>query len=74
VEEDMSNFKDFLKEQKKDKNKEEITEAMSRKDFVAVANILKTAKDRDEITEKIADLFATVNPRFDRERFMKAAK
>jgi len=70
----MSNFKDFLKEQKKDKNKEEITEAMSRKDFVAVANILKTAKDRDEITEKIADLFATVNPRFDRERFMKAAK
>ena len=59
---------------------------MDEKDFKAVAEIIKAGIDvtvihsttepnttiKGNIAEKLADYFATQNPRFDRERFMAA--
>ena len=57
--------------------------AMSKKDYVKFAEVIRVAKQRDyEIGAQvlrffeieIADLFAADNPRFDRERFAKACE
>jgi len=59
------------------------TKMLTKKDFKAVAEIIEQAcgiYDDEEvcgeiasiITHNLADYFATQNPRFDRERFMKA--
>lgn len=48
--------------------------AMSRKDFKAVAEILATTTERENIARSLADYFATTNPRFDRARFLEAAR
>lgn len=53
---------------------------LTKKDFKAVAEIIDYDGDRhyydrhtcEEIAKQLADYFATQNPRFDRERFMKA--
>lgn len=45
---------------------------MSRKDFVKVANSIKEIEnpdDRRKMTDRMADVFAEDNPRFDRQRF-----
>ena len=53
---------------------------MTRKDYVAIAEVIADAKDRfnmdgagQYITGRLADMLAADNPRFDRERFLKAA-
>lgn len=53
---------------------------MTRKDYVAIANVLKDSRtavsrlevERKLLAEKIADVMAGDNPRFDRARFLKA--
>lgn len=55
---------------------------MSRKDYVAIADVFAKAADstvrrtkRDvarELAEEVANVFAADNPAFDRERFLKA--
>lgn len=59
---------------------------MTKKDFTAIANILKNISDDVEsvglshppiifihiIINQLADYFETTNPRFDRDRFMSA--
>jgi len=54
---------------------------MTKKDYIAVANILQGNKGmteksetmRDSIATDLADLFQKDNPRFDRDRFSIAA-
>jgi len=50
---------------------------MSRKDYVAIAQAVADARladnDKAEVALKIAAALAADNPRFDRERFLKAA-
>lgn len=50
---------------------------MSRKDYVAVAAVLRgvtlTPSQRAELVQRFADLFTADNERFDRERFSTAA-
>ena len=58
---------------------------MSRKDFEAIAAVLADTETdfaygdgtaewaRDDIAERLADHFATVNPNFDRNRFLTAS-
>ena len=53
---------------------------LTKKDFKAIAEIIKTSFDGDSATEfelpalaeHLADYLATKNPKFDREKFMKA--
>lgn len=49
---------------------------MTKKDFEAIARILKSKDGRidavEMIAEDLADLFAADNPRFDRDRFIEA--
>lgn len=50
---------------------------LSRKDYKAIAEIMKTESRGyetipDRISEKLADYFAQDNPRFDRDRFLAA--
>lgn len=56
---------------------------MTKKHFIAIANIIKCELEKWQaeslhahynasMAEKIADYFETVNPLFDRERFMNA--
>jgi hypothetical protein len=54
---------------------------MTRRDYVLIAAALKAAQDDevkaghpvyDTATYKLADVLARENPRFDRERFLKA--
>lgn len=52
---------------------------MTKKHFIALAAILKNARADDAalidgVAEKMADYFVTVNPNFDKGRFMRAAK
>jgi hypothetical protein len=54
----------------------ELDEAVSRKDFQMVADLIKTHDDhgkRKELAQHHAEIFHRQNPRFDRARFMKAA-
>jgi hypothetical protein len=51
--------------------------SMSKKDYEAVARILSDSRAISDaalpyLAEKFADWFADDNPRFDRERFLKA--
>ena len=53
---------------------------MTRKDYVAIAEVIADAKDRfnmdgagQYIAGRLADMMAADNPSFDRERFLKAA-
>lgn len=46
----------------------------SKKDYEATARILHESKSKKEAEEKFADYFSEDNPRFDRERFLNAAK
>lgn len=57
-------------------NEDLLTEAATRKDFRAVANLLQNVEDpkkRKELAEHHASIFHLQNPRFDRDKFMKAA-
>lgn len=49
---------------------------ITRKHFIAIANIVKTKGydpyTRDCIAKGLADEFATINPNFDRDRFLTA--
>ena len=51
---------------------------MTRKDFEALAAVIKAGRtgDNDDYADKTArstaDMLATTNPRFDRDRFLKA--
>jgi len=62
----------------KEMHKEEtnLQEAVSRKDFQMVADLIKTHDDhgkRKELAQHHAEIFHRQNPRFDRAKFMKAA-
>src|SRR5438105_8399379 len=46
---------------------------LSRKDFVAVAQILRENQVPPPLVKEFANWLATTSPRFDRERFMAAA-
>lgn len=46
---------------------------MSRKHFVALARALADAHAPRELVESIAAVCAQLNPRFDREKFLRAA-
>jgi len=55
---------------------QEVYEGPTRKDFQMVADLLKANPDqakKKELANHHADMFAKQNPRFDRERFLKAA-
>lgn len=50
--------------------------ALSRKNFERTAKIIKKVKScqtRRELSEDFSDYFASENPRFDRQRFIKAS-
>ena len=57
--------------------------SMSKKDYVKVASIIHDALQESgtydawasvyEVGQRLADMFAADNPRFDRDRFYKAA-
>lgn len=51
-----------------------LNETFTRQHYIAIANILKNANDKDEIVEALADLFASDNPRFQRDKFIRAAQ
>lgn len=46
--------------------------SMSRKNYEAIAKILKEAKYRDNIIDDLADYFEDDNPNFNRDRFIAA--
>ncbi len=46
---------------------------MTRKDYIAIAAILRAQNAPISMVEAFADLFAADNPRFKRETFFKAA-
>jgi hypothetical protein len=53
-----------------------VTEGPTRKDFQMVADLLKSVDDpqkKKDLAHHHADMFSKQNPRFDRERFLKAA-
>ena len=50
-----------------------LDEAMSKKDFIAFAAMIKASKDLTELVDKMVQHFSLENPRFDVERFKKAA-
>ncbi len=47
---------------------------MTKKHFIAIAKIVHTHRNRgaDTIASALADYFATINPNFDRQRFIDA--
>jgi len=48
---------------------------MTKSDFVAVAEVLSEHKDSEEtyyIAMDLSDVFYSINPRFDHDRFMQA--
>lgn len=64
---------DYLKNEYVDVKGRFVYEEFSRQHYELIANVIKTARDKDEIAAALADLFAKDNKRFDRERFLKAA-
>ena len=59
-----------------DDKEETVSEGPTRKDFQMVADLLKANPDqakKKELANHHADMFAKQNPRFDKERFLKAA-
>lgn len=47
---------------------------MSKKDYIAIARILKNSETLEEVRLRLVVLFKENNPRFDPERFLKAAR
>lgn len=47
---------------------------MTRKDYVAVAKILKAAQSVDDVKTELAGLFKRENPAFDKDRFFAACE
>ena len=47
-------------------------EAFTKRHFIQIANVLKNAKTVDDVTEELVRIFTADNPRFDRDRFMRA--
>ena len=45
---------------------------LSKKYYIAIANILKTCDRKEQIILELAHYFATDNPNFDMGRFMEA--
>lgn len=64
---------DYLKNEYIDTKGRFVYEEFSRQHYEVIANVIKTARDKDEIAAALADLFSKDNPRFDRQRFFKAA-
>ena len=48
--------------------------AFTKMHYIAIANIIKASKNKEEITQKLADLFKKDNDRFDVDKFIKATK
>lgn len=57
------------------RKRKEVSE-VSRKDFVVIAESIfhsvSTDDERKELADRLANYFASVNPRFDRDRFFAA--
>jgi len=45
---------------------------LHKKEYKAIAEILKYNTEKQDIIDKLADYFASDNPNFDRERFIDA--
>ena len=76
VKSDIKNFGRFLAGKKETNEEVELEEAVSRKDFQMVADLIKTHDNHDkrkELATHHAEIFHRQNPRFDRAKFMKAA-
>jgi hypothetical protein len=50
-----------------------LDEAMSKKDFIAFAAMIKSSKTLEDMVDKMVEHFKGENPAFDVERFKKAA-
>jgi hypothetical protein len=50
-----------------------VAEELSRKYYVAIAQILRDSENKDQIAKGLVQLFKSDNPRFDTNRFMRAA-
>jgi hypothetical protein len=48
--------------------------SFTKKHYIAIANILKKSKNKNEIVESIAELFASDNPNFNKDLFIRACK
>ena len=73
---DLKNLGRFLTGKKETNEEVDLEEAVSRKDFQMVADLIKTHDDhgkRKELAQHHAEIFHRQNPRFDRSKFMKAA-
>jgi hypothetical protein len=76
IKSDIKNFGRFLAGKKETNEEVELEEAVSRKDFQMVADLIKTHDNHDkrkELATHHAEIFHRQNPRFDRAKFMKAA-
>lgn len=45
---------------------------MTRKNYIAIAEAIATANDKDEVAHNLCAVFKRDNSQFDRERFLKA--
>ncbi len=50
-----------------------VSEQLTKQHFVGIADVIKTHKSKEDIIHGLADYFAGENPRFDKDRFVKAA-
>ena len=76
VKSDLKNFGRFLAGKKETNEETQLEEAVSRKDFQMVADLIKTHDDHDKrkmLAQHHAEVFHRQNPRFDRAKFMSAA-
>ena len=76
VKSDLKNFGRFLAGKKETNEEIQLEEAVSRKDFQMVADLIKTHDDHDKrkmLAQHHAEVFHRQNPRFDRAKFMSAA-
>jgi hypothetical protein len=46
---------------------------VTKRDFIAIAKILSSECAPSSVTHRLADYFGSQNPRFAKERFLKAA-
>lgn len=52
----------------------EANPAFARKQYNAIAKILKNSKSVDDVRNKMADMFEADNPNFNKEKFISASK
>ena len=45
---------------------------MSKKDYIAIANIVRESQTAKEVGHKLTELFASENPRFNEKKFKMA--